>query len=79
MTDITRLEIGPRAGYIAEMKSRTATYLNRSAQHPLTLVVRIESGLIVEKFYATIWGMLLSYSDRWKRADLDIKNRVHDE
>jgi len=61
----------PSAGYITEMNRRTTIYLERSSQQPLTLVVHVW-GPIVKSFYTTIWGMLLSHSDRWKRADLDI-------
>ncbi|KAF8337159.1 hypothetical protein F5887DRAFT_1078416 [Amanita rubescens] len=61
------LRAPPSAGYIEEMDRRatTTTYLERSSQQPLTLVVRV-----LGNDYMTI---LLSYSDRWKRSDLDIK------
>lgn len=63
----------PSASYIAEMNRRTALYLKRSEQQPLTLTVSV-LGQISEKVYTTVWGMLLSFSDRWKWAGLDIKN-----
>ncbi|KAF8337163.1 hypothetical protein F5887DRAFT_1244620 [Amanita rubescens] len=65
----------PSSGYIAEMNRRATTYLKRSAQRPLTLVVHIPNSM-AESFSTTIWGLLLSYSDRWKRADLEIKTSM---
>ena len=56
------------------MNRRATTYLKRSTQRPLTLVVRITESTAAS-FSTTIWGLLLSHSDRWKRAVLEIKNQ----
>ena len=61
-------------------KARRATiYLERSGQHPLTIVVSMPcSG--TEKFPKTVWGILLSCLKRWKKADLVLgKGAARDE
>ncbi|KAF8332520.1 hypothetical protein F5887DRAFT_996708, partial [Amanita rubescens] len=61
--------------YVAEMNRRAEIYLKRSKQQPLTLLVSVPGPTINDKIYSPIWGMLLSCSDRWKWADLDIENQ----
>ena len=61
------------ADHTAEMNRRAAIYLNRSKCQPLTIVVRL-SDRTSESVYTTIWGMLLSCSDRWKNANLRINS-----
>ncbi|KAF8337171.1 hypothetical protein F5887DRAFT_1161161 [Amanita rubescens] len=53
--------------YIAEMNRRTAFYLKRSRQHPLIIFVHAST-----PSFSTIGTMLLSCSNRWKKADLRI-------
>jgi len=61
------------AAYFAEMNRRATIYLERSEQHPLTIVVSMPcSG--TEKFPKTVWKMLLSCLKRWKKADLVLGN-----
>ncbi|KAF8337191.1 hypothetical protein F5887DRAFT_1244740 [Amanita rubescens] len=68
----TSLSMG--AGYysaslLVRMKRRTAMCLERSRQLPLTIHVS-ESHSASEDFHMGIWEMLLSCSNRWKKADL---------
>ena len=63
----------PSDNYTAEMNRRMAIYLKRSKHQPLSIVVRIWNRFS-KSVDATIWGMLLSCSDRWKKATLDIES-----
>jgi hypothetical protein len=52
------------AAYLAEMNRRSAIYLKRSGQLPLTIAITPEYSII------TIWKMLLSCSNRWRKAEI---------
>ncbi|KAF8332892.1 hypothetical protein F5887DRAFT_1173571 [Amanita rubescens] len=61
------------AAYFVEMNRRTAIYLERSREQPLTIVVFTPcSG--TQKFPKSVWRMLLSCLKRWKKADLVLGN-----
>ena len=53
--------------YLAEMERRSAIYLKRSGQHPLTLTICTDDSPI-EGSMVTVFNMLLSCSDRWRKA-----------
>ncbi|KAF8339254.1 hypothetical protein F5887DRAFT_476182 [Amanita rubescens] len=55
----------PSVAYVAEMNRRTAFYLKRSKQHPLTITVQASNSI-----FSTIWITLLSHSNRWQKVDL---------
>jgi hypothetical protein len=57
------------ASLLLSMKRRTGMCLERSRQLPLTIHVS-ESHSASEDFHMGIWEMLLSCSNRWKKADL---------
>ncbi|KAF8320147.1 hypothetical protein F5887DRAFT_928166 [Amanita rubescens] len=65
-----------RPGYynhLAKMTRRAITYIKRSGQQPLTIVVstpRLEYKVFPEK----VWRILLSCSKRWKKANLVLDN-----
>src|SRR6266576_3187830 len=63
-------EPSPSVSYVAEMNRRTAFYLKRSKQHPLTIFVRAST-----PGFSTIGTMLLSCSNRRKKAELWIGTR----
>jgi len=67
--------------YVAEMSRRATIYLERSGQRPLTILVStVERAGTRKEFPKTVWGILLSCSKRWKKANLVLKNRdVADE
>jgi hypothetical protein len=66
--------------YLAEMKRRSAIYLKRSGQLPLTITIFMEASWI-ESPVVTICNMLLSCSNRWRKADivLNLASSVHDD
>jgi hypothetical protein len=55
------------------MDRRATAYLERSAQQPLTIVLRVWRSTDENFHMSPIWEILLSYSKRWKRADIDIE------
>ncbi len=62
--------------YFHEMSRRTLLYLERSKQLPLTTTVRTtyydSISRSVEIFPRMTWKLLLSCSERWERADLEL-------
>ncbi|KAF8345012.1 hypothetical protein F5887DRAFT_1282986 [Amanita rubescens] len=58
-----------RPTYFIEMNQRTAMYLERSGQLPLTITISISSRRS-DRFPKTVWKMLLSCMERWKRVNL---------
>jgi hypothetical protein len=52
------------AAYLAEMNRRSAIYLERSGQLPLTIAISPKGSII------TTWKLLLSCSNRWRKADI---------
>ena len=71
------LQLDPRfdshsAAYLAEMKRRSAIYLKRSGQLPLTVTISTAFSWneTFESPIVTICNMLLSCSDRWRKADI---------
>ena len=52
------------AAYLAEMNRRSAIYLKRSGQLPLTIAITPEYSIL------TIWKMLLSCLNRWRKAEI---------
>ena len=82
------LELDPRfcnhsTAYLAEMKRRSAIYLKRSGQLPLTVTISTAfSGTeTFESPIVTICNMLLSCSRRWRKADilLPLASSVNDD
>ena len=59
----------PSASYLAEMNRRSAIYLKRSGQRPITITISTSMQIpTAESPIATIWIMLLSCSNRWRKA-----------
>ncbi len=58
---------------LTEINRRTATYLERSRQLPLTILVSTASSPI-KNFPSDTFRLLLSCSNRWKRGDLVLRN-----
>ena len=57
--------LNPSAAYIAEMNRRSAIYLKRSGQLPLALTIGLSGDDVI-----AIWKLLLSCSNRWRKADI---------
>ncbi|KAF8349638.1 hypothetical protein F5887DRAFT_947345 [Amanita rubescens] len=57
---------------IAEINRRTATYLERSRQFPLTILVSMVNSSNIN-FPSDTFRLLLTSSNRWKRADLVLR------
>ena len=70
----------PSAAYLAEMKRRSAIYLKRSGQLPLTITIYTGTDTI-ESPIVTICNMLLSCANRWRKADivLPLASSVNDD
>ena len=65
----------------AEMERRSVIYLKRSGQLPLTITIFTEFSWI-DSPMVTICNMLLSYSNRWRKADilvLSLASSINDD
>jgi hypothetical protein len=59
-----------------EMNRRAILYLKRSGQQPLTIAVSMPSSGTEKALTGVVWGVLLSCSKRWKKADLMLGNEA---
>ncbi|KAF8337187.1 hypothetical protein F5887DRAFT_1283012 [Amanita rubescens] len=60
--------------HFVEMKRRAIIYLERSGQQPLTIAVSMPFSRAEKTFPEIVWGVLLSYLKRWKKASLMLEN-----
>ena len=61
--------------HFVEMNRRATIYLERSGQQPLTILMSMPCS-DTEKFPKSVWRMLLSCLERWKRANLELDHRL---